>query len=201
MKTSALAFAMMIALGGASFAQSGGGSGGGSAGGGSAGGGSAGASTGGAAGTSSGAGAATGGPVGSVPGTSTSGPTMGAGVGSGMVNAPATGGVPTTPGGLDNQLQSNQNQQTGTAPGRSGAATAPSNLATSNPGISGSGRDAGTRAQNAAQCEGILGNRSAYPADQVAACEKSSANDPAGALDRRLQTENSRAVNSICRGC
>jgi hypothetical protein len=126
---------------------------------------------------------------------------MGAGVGSGTAGTTTPGGVPTSPGGLNNQLQSNQNQQVGSGANRSGAATPPSNLATGNPGVSGSGRDAGARAQNAAQCEGILGNRSAYPADQVAACEKSSANDPAGALDRRLQTENSRAVNSICRGC
>jgi hypothetical protein len=76
-----------------------------------------------------------------------------------------------------------------------------STLGTGNPAISGSGRDAATRANNAQQCETILAHRNDYKADQVIACERSSANDPAGALDRRLQQENSRAVNSICRGC
>lgn len=198
MKSSgALALTILLAASGASFAQSGGGSAGGAS--------SGGASTS-SSGASPGAGAATsttGAPVGAVPGATTSGPTIGAGITPGSPNAPAPGGVPTTPGGLNNQLQSNQNNAVGAGAKSSGAAaTAPSTPGTGNPTASGSGRDEAARARTSAQCESILNSPSSYPADQVAACEKSTlVNDPAALLDRRLQPENSRAVNSICRGC
>jgi hypothetical protein len=108
--------------------------------------------------------------------------------------------VPATPGSLNNQLQSNQNQQTGANGANAASSTQPSIMGTGNPALSGSGRDAATRANNV-QCANILAHRSDYKADQVISCERSSANDPAGATDRRLQSENSKAVNSICRGC
>ncbi len=135
----------------------------------------------------------------------TGGGSSGASGGSGGTGGAASGtgagvGAPTTPGGLSNQQQSNQNQQTGAGARNAGPPMQSTTQPTGNPAISGSGRDAAARTRSAAQCEQVLARRADHSGEEIAACERVN-DDPAAALDRRLQRQNSRAVNSICRGC